>query len=99
MKRLVELLMLRYNDMLVRFRDGAPTDLVPTEFIELPIWSDGYLTAWETTKPCWPTRALGKQGKAIRKMLEAATEGRVDTGGFAATLPSWLAHRFDEQEG
>lgn len=99
MKRLVELVMLRYSDMLVRFRDGAPEDLVPADFRALPVWSDGYLTAWEATKPFWPTKALGRQGKAVRKMLEAATEGRIDSKGFSQTIPSWLAQRFDEQEG
>ena len=99
MQRLVELLMLRYSDMLVRFRDGPPADLVPADVVALPVWSDGYLTAWEATKPCWPTRALGRQGKAMRKMLEAATEGRIDSKGFSETIPAWLAYRFDNQEG
>ena len=98
MQRLVELLMLRYSDLLVRFRDGAPSDLVPPQLALLPIWSDGYLTAWETTKPFWPARALGRQGKAIRNLLETATEGRIDTAGFSETLPAWLAERFDAQE-
>jgi hypothetical protein len=33
----------------------------------------------------------------IRKILEDATEGRIDRTGFASTLPAWLRQRFAEQ--
>ena len=97
MERLVELLMLRYNATLSRL--GGPTagPLIAVDIPLLPIWADGYLTAWEATKPSWPAKALGAQGKAIRKLLEAATEGRSDRAGFAETIPAWLRQRFADQ--
>jgi hypothetical protein len=97
MERLVELLMLRYNATLSRFRGPNTAPLIPGDIPLLPIWADGYLTAWEATKPCWPAKALGPQGKAIRKLLEAATEGRIDRTGFAETIPAWLRQRFADQ--
>jgi hypothetical protein len=97
MERLVELLMLRYNATLSRFRGPMAAPLIPGDIPLLPIWADGYLTAWEATKPCWPAKALGPQGKAIRKLLEAATEGRIDRTGFAETIPAWLRQRFADQ--
>jgi hypothetical protein len=62
----------------------------------LPFWSDGYLTAWEATKPYWPAKALGKEGRAVRRMLEQATDGRIDRAGFDG-LPDWLARRLAGQ--
>ncbi len=97
LQRFVELSMLRYNATLSRLSAPDEARLIPSEYPLLPVWADGYLTAWEATKPCWPARALGRQGKVIRKILEDATEGRIDRTGFASTLPAWLRQRFAEQ--
>lgn len=97
LQRFVELLMLRYNATLPKLSAADEVRLTPGEYPLLPIWADGYLTAWETNKSYWPAKALGRQGKIIRKLLEEATEGRIDRTGFASTLPAWLRQRFAEQ--
>lgn len=97
LERFVDLLMRRYNATLSRLRAPAEAGLVPAEIPLIPIWSDGYLTAWEANKPHWPAKALGPQGKAMRKLLENATDGRIDSTGFASTLPAWLRQRFADQ--
>ena len=89
--------MLRYNATLSRLSAAEDLRLVPGEVPLLPIWADGYLTAWEANPASWPARALGRQGKVIRKLLEDATEGRIDRTGFASTLPAWLRQRSAEQ--
>ena len=99
MARLVDLVMIRYNATVSRLAAPPAAPLVPEDIPLLPIWSDGYLTAWEATRPSWPAKALGPQGKAIRKLLEAATEGRIDRTGFAETIPTWLKQRFAAQRG
>ncbi|WP_370160764.1 hypothetical protein, partial [Limimaricola soesokkakensis] len=77
----------------------APDEgLIPADIPLIPIWADGYLTAWEATKPSWPAKALGPQGKTIRNVLEQATEGRIDPSMFRAALPAWLRERFAEQK-
>ncbi|MBI1246133.1 MAG: UPF0149 family protein [Alphaproteobacteria bacterium] len=98
MGRFVELLMLRYNATVSNLGAPKETMLVPGEVPLLPLWADGYLTAWEANKSCWPAKALGPQGKAMRKLMEHATEGRIDRTGFTATLPAWLKQRFAEQK-
>ena len=70
---------------------------MPAVISLIPIWADGYLTAWEANKPCWPAKVLGTQGKVIRKLLENATDGRIDRPGFASTLPTWMSQRFADQ--
>ena len=95
MKRFVDLVMQRYNGMLssLQAKDAA---LIP-DLPLIPIWADGYLTAWETTKPNWPAKALGPQGKAMRKVLERATDGKIERAEVFETLPAWLRRRFAEQ--
>ena len=95
--RFVDLLMPRYNEAISKLR--APDEgLIPADIPLIPIWADGYLTAWEATKPSWPAKALGPQGKTIRKVLEQATEGRIEPTVFRGTLPAWLRERFAEQK-
>lgn len=95
--RFVDLLMPRYNGTVAKLR--APDEgLIPADIPLIPIWADGYLTAWEATKPSWPAKALGPQGKTIRKVLEQATEGRIEPTVFRGTLPGWLRERFAEQK-
>ena len=97
MQRFVELAMLRYNATLPKLRaQDAP--LIPAEVPLMPIWADGYLTAWEGAKPNWLAKALGPQGKARRKVLEQATEGNIENTAFLVTLPAWLRHGFAEQK-
>ena len=89
--------MLRYNATLARLSGADETRLVPADYPLLPLWADGYLTAWEANKSCWPAKALGREGKMIRTLLEEATDGRIDPTGFASTLPTWLKQRFAKQ--
>jgi hypothetical protein len=96
-QRVVELMGLRYNATLGALRAEGGAAVLPSEVPLLPIWADGYLTAWEATKPCWPAKALGREGKAVRKLLERATEGRIDRAGFETMLPDWLTRRLAEQ--
>ncbi|WP_432256550.1 UPF0149 family protein [Limimaricola sp. AA108-03] len=93
----VNLLMPRYNGTVAKLR-ATNGELVPADMPLIPIWADGYLTAWEATKPNWPAKALGSKGKAIRKALEQATEGRIEPTVFRGTLPTWLRERFAAQE-
>ncbi|MGR3592204.1 MAG: UPF0149 family protein [Limimaricola soesokkakensis] len=97
MVRFVDLLMPRYNDALAKLR-APDEDLIPVDIPLFPIWADGYLTAWEATKPSWPAKALGREGKTIRKGLEQATEGQIDPTLFRVTLPQWLKARFAAQK-
>lgn len=98
LQRFVELMMLRYNETFSRLRAPDEVRLIPVEFPLVPTWADGYLTAWEANKAARPAKRLGKRGKAVRKLLEAATQGRIDRTGFASTLPAWLRQRFAEQK-
>ncbi|MGR3739124.1 MAG: UPF0149 family protein [Limimaricola soesokkakensis] len=94
----VNLLMPRYNGTVEKLR--APyEELVPADMPLIPIWADGYLTAWGATKLNWPVKVLGPQGKTIRKALEQATEGRIKPSVFRDTLPTWLRERFAVQKG
>ncbi|WP_334062882.1 UPF0149 family protein [Limimaricola cinnabarinus] len=95
--RFVDLLMPRYNGV-VSTLQAPDQDLLPADIPLIPIWADGYLTAWEATKPSWPAKALGAKGKSIRKALEQATEGRIDPTVFQVTLPAWLRERFAAQK-
>ncbi len=95
--RFVDLLMPRYNGV-VSTLQAPDQDLLPADIPLIPIWADGYLTAWEATKPSWPAKALGAKGKSIRKALEQATEGRIDPTVFQVTFPAWLRERFAAQK-
>jgi len=97
MQRFLDLVMLRYNTTVLRLRAGEAAHLIPRDPPLLAIWADGYLTAWEATKSFWPARALGQQGKRIRKLLEAATDGRIDRQAFSDILPAWLIRQFAAQ--
>ncbi len=95
--RFINLLMPRYNGTLAKLR--APDEnLIPADIPLIPVWADGYLTAWEATKPSWPAKTLGPKGKTMRKALEQATEGQIDPTVFQVTLPVWLRERFAEQK-
>lgn len=96
--RFVELLMLRYNGTVSKMQAPDDTALIPTEIPLIPIWADGFLTAWEATKPNWPTKALGPEGKSIRKILEQATDDRIDRTELLVSLPTWLKRRFADQK-
>lgn len=96
--RFVELLMLRYNGTISKMQAADDSALLPAEFPLIPIWADGYLTAWEATKPNWPTKALGPQGKSIRKVLEQAADGQIDRTKLFVSLPEWLRRRFADQK-
>lgn len=78
--------------IMARYMEIAETDIaaIPTDIGALPVWSDGFLTAWEANRASWPARAVGKRGKSVRRALEAATEGRIDASVFRDTLPDWL---------
>ena len=97
LQRFVKLSMLRYNATLARLSGADETRLIPADYPLLPLWADGYLTAWEANKSCWPAKALGREGKMIRTLLEDATDGRINRTGFTSTLPAWLKQRFAEQ--
>jgi hypothetical protein len=96
-QRVVELMGLQYNAVLRTLRAEGGAATLPSEVPLLPIWADGYLTAWEATKPCWPAKALGKEGRTMRRMLEQATDGRIDRAGFETMLSDWLTRRLAEQ--
>ncbi|TGN35865.1 UPF0149 family protein [Paracoccus liaowanqingii] len=98
LSRFVELLMLRYNATVSKMQATDDLALIPTEIPLIPIWADGYLTAWEATKTNWPSKALGAQGKSIRKMLEQATDGRFEQTKLLVSLMPWLRQRFADQQ-
>ena len=96
--RLVELLMLRYNGTVSKLQAPDDAALVPAKILLVPIWAAGYLTAWEATRSSWPTKALGRMGKSIHKVLEQATDGQIDQTTFFVTLPEWLRQRYADQK-
>lgn len=98
LERFIELLMLRYNAVLSRFHAPNDVPLIPGDVPLISIWADGYLTAWESNKSCWPARKLGREGKSIRKLLEDGADGRIDQSEFASALPVWLRQRFADQK-
>lgn len=97
LKRCVELFMLRYNAKIAAFRASDRTGMISAEPVLLSVWADGYLTSWEATKPCWPARLLGKDGKAMRRLFEAAADDGGDLAVFSQALPAWLEQRFANQ--
>ena len=98
LQKLLDLIVLAYNHRLSLLRDGAPSDaLFPADPILFSIWADGYLTAWEAHKPHWPAKSLGKEGKAMRALLEQATDFKTKTDQ-APTLRKWLIARAEKQK-
>lgn len=98
LERFIELLMLRYNAAVSKFHAPDEVPLIPGDVPLMSIWADGYLTAWESNKSCWPARKLGREGKSIRKLLEDGADGRIDQSEFASALPVWLRQRFADQK-
>ncbi|WP_245190970.1 hypothetical protein [Jannaschia formosa] len=72
--------------------------MLPSDSPLLGVWSDGYLTAREGTKRRWTAKTLEKKGRAVRRLLEHATDGQIDRDRFVA-LPDWLARRLEGQGG
>ena len=98
MQKLLDLIVLAYNHRLSLLRDGAPSEaLFPADPILFSIWADGYLTAWEVHKPHWPAKSLGKDGKAMRALLEQAADFKTKTDQ-APTLRNWLISRAEKQK-
>lgn len=98
LQKLLDLIVLAYNHRLSLLRDGAPSDaLFPADPILFSIWADGYLTAWEAHKSHWPTKSLGKEGKAMRALLEQAADFKTKTDQ-APTLRKWLIARAEKQK-
>lgn len=92
--RILDLLMLRYNDALTNLRTPVGVALIPEEETLISIWADGYLTAWEGNLEYWPKAKLGKHDKSARKLLEDAASWRADGVSFRKTIPNWLRQRF-----
>lgn len=98
MQKLLDLIVLAYNHRLSLLRDGAPSEvLFPGDPILFSIWADGYLTAWEAHKPHWPAKSLGKDGKAMRTLLEEAADCKTQTDQTPA-LRNWLITRAEKQK-
>ena len=98
LQRLLDLFVMRYNAAAGRLCTPIGVSLVPGDAGLIGIWSDGFLTAWEGNSEGWPKARLTKADKETRKLLEAATSGRVDMEAFRKTVPSWLRHRYAVQE-
>jgi yecA family protein len=98
LQKLLDLVVLAYHHRLSLLRNGAPSEvLFPGDPILFSIWADGYLTAWEAHKPHWPTKSLGKEGKAMRALLEQAADFKTKTDQ-APTLRNWLIARAENQK-
>ena len=98
MQKLLDLIVLAYNHRLSLLRDGAPSEaLFPADPILFSIWADGYLTAWEAHKPHWPAKSMGKDGKAMRALLEEAADFKTQTDQ-APALREWLITRAETQK-
>lgn len=98
LQTLLDLIVLAYNHRLSLLKESAPSDaLFPTDPILFSIWADGYLTAWEAHKPHWPAKSLGKDGKAMRTILEQAAEFKTKIDQ-AQTLRNWLIARAEKQK-
>lgn len=98
LQKLLDLIVLAYNHRLTQLRDRAPSEaLFPADPTLFSIWADGYLTAWEAHKPHWPTKSLGKEGKAMRALLEQAADFKTKTDQ-APTLRTWLITRCEKQK-
>lgn len=90
LQRFLDLLLLRYNSRLQALRDQAGSNPLPSQASDWPEWSDGFLTAWKTTKTSWPSNKLGAQGKKARKILENMADGSGDPEAFQKRIPDWL---------
>jgi yecA family protein len=98
LQKTLDLIVLAYNHRLSLLRDGAPSEaLFPADPILFSIWADGYLTAWEAHKPQWPAKSLGKDGKAMRALLEQAVNFKTITDQ-APALRDWLIKQCDKQK-
>jgi hypothetical protein len=95
LQKTLDLIVLAYNHRLSLLRDGAPSEaLFPLDPILFSIWADGYLTAWEAQ---WPAKSLGKDGKAMRALLEQAVDFKTKTDQ-APALRDWLIKQCDKQK-
>lgn len=94
LERILELLMLRYNDTLTRLRTPIGATLIPVEDFLISIWADGYLTAWEGHLAYWPKAKLGKDDTTARKVLDDAASFRANEKSFRQIIPNWLRQRF-----
>jgi yecA family protein len=98
LQKILDLIVLAYNHRLSLLRDEATSDaLFPADAILFSIWADGYLTAWEAHKSHWPAKSLGKEGKAMRAILEQAADFKTKTEQ-APTLRKWLIARAEIQK-
>lgn len=98
LQKLLDLIVLAYNHRLSLLRDEASLDeLFPSDPILFSIWADGYLTAWEAHKSHWPIKSLGKEGKAMRAILEQAADFKTNTDQ-APTLRKWLIACAEKQK-
>lgn len=98
LEKILDLIVLAYNHRQSLLRDNAPSDaLFPADPFLFSIWADGYLTAWEAHKPHWPAKSLGKEGKAMRALLEQAADFKTKTDQ-APTLRNWLIARAEKQK-
>ncbi len=98
LQKSLDLIVLAYHSRLSLLRDGAPSKaLFPTDPVLFSIWADGYLTAWEAHKPHWPAKSLGKDGKAMRTLLEQAADFKTKADE-APTLRAWLIARCEKQK-
>lgn len=98
LQKLLGLIVIAYNHRLSLLRDGAPAEaLFPADPVLFSIWADGYLTAWEAHKPHWPNKSLGKDGKAMRALLEQAADFKTKPDQ-APALHKWLIKQCDKQK-
>lgn len=98
LQRILDLLMLRYNNTLRLLQTPIGVSLVPKNEPLISIWSDGYLTAWEGNREYWSKSNLGMEDKNARKLLEdAAAFGGVNDR-FIKDIPNWLRRRLTAQK-
>ena len=98
LQKILDLIVLAYNHRLSLLKGGAPSEaLFPADPILFSIWADGYLTAWEAHKPNWPAKSLGKDGNAMRALLEQAADFKTKADQ-APALRQWLITRWKKQK-
>lgn len=94
LQRILDLLMLRYNETLTKLRTPFGVALLPDDDFLISIWADGYLTAWEGNIQYWPQNKLGRDDKTARELLEAAASFSSNPKTFRQVIPNWLRQRF-----
>lgn len=94
LRRIIDLVLVRYNEALNKLRTPVGFVLVPDDDFLIPVWADGFLTAWECNLEYRPDTKQGVDDKIASKVLEDAASFRVNAKEFRKVIPNWLRQRF-----